>query len=271
MKKKLKKTLPKRIRIFVDYFLNNKFKSFSLRSQLIPAKQYSDFFIYMSNIYENSFIVENIFSLIQSEKHLVEHQINFYESNGELIHIEKYTSNNFIDHFKLPNLITDSKYISFTHQIKSLSKPSLDFNNFFKNNLLSFQHRGYSLIKKNKESLGSIVHGNSGAIDSAKDKKSELEIKKHYFRYTPVYKFEDDNEYDLVFNNPTNKVLKIKVILINKKNLIYNLSIKPFGSDYIEIINYEGMINFISKLPICRSIIFKNPNKKNNSFDVFHS
>ena len=37
--------------------------------------------------------------------------------------------------------------------------------------------------------------------------------KKHL--YTPIYKFKKDSNYDLVFNNPTNKIIDIFLWLNN--------------------------------------------------------
>ena len=48
-------------------------------------------------------------------------------------------------------------------------------------------------------------------------------------------------------------------------------TINSLGTEYVLIKNYEGKLSFISKLPICRCIVFKNPNSNNMNFDVFHS
>ena len=47
--------------------------------------------------------------------------------------------------------------------------------------------------------------------------------------------------------------------------------IQPMGTDLITLKGYKGMLSFISKMPICRPLIFKNPNLDSNNFDVFHS
>ena len=44
------------------------------------------------------------------------------------------------------------------------------------------------------------------------------------------------------------------------------------GTRYLRVENYMGSLSFESKLPICRALVFKNPNPNTRgNFDVFHS
>ena len=61
-----------------------------------------------------------------------------------------------------------------------------------------------------KNSIGSISHGNFGAISGNKIGSIQRGNK---FCYTPVFNFQEDDTYHLVFNNPTSKLLKIEIIL----------------------------------------------------------
>ena len=272
MKKFLRKLLPKRLIIFFSYIFNYRVKPYSIRSQIFPSLEYSDFFILMNNAEENIFIAENIYGLLAGKPINVVHIISFYSSNGKLIKSQEYEKNDLFVRLPLPRFNLEDRYISFTHSIKSKDLLSNNIDNKLKRNLISFQHRGYTLIKKSSDSLGSIVHGNVGAIKTKDFKKSSLILKNQLFNYTPVYKFEFENQYHLVFNNPTNKLLEIEVKLVNAMEdpKIY-LKICPFGNGYIEIVNYIGMISFESKLAVCRCIIFKNPDFERINFDVFHS
>ena len=89
--------------------------------------------------------------------------------------------------------------------------------------------------------------------------------------FTPVYKFQNHNKYDLVFNNPTKSNLKIKIIL-NELGKNYYLHIPSLGTKFFNLDGYSGSISFESRLPVCRALVFKNPapNSEGN-FDVFHS
>ena len=88
---------------------------------------------------------------------------------------------------------------------------------------ITIQHRGYSVYLKNKNSLGSIVHGNFGAIAPNKINNSAAIIRSEKYVYTPMYFFRKKNIYHLVFNNPTKKNLIIEIVgvnLLNNKNFI---------------------------------------------------
>ena len=138
------------------------------------------------------------------------------------------------------------------------------------------QHRGYSIFYKNKNSIGSIVHGNFGAINTSKIEKSASLIRRKKYSYTPIYLFKEKNLYHLVFNNPTRKDLKINILGKSKtgqKEINKDLFLSPLGTDLVIIRNFEGRLSFFSRLPICRCLVLKNPdiNNTNRNFDVFHS
>ena len=65
--------------------------------------------------------------------------------------------------------------------------------------------------------------------------------------YTPIYKFEDNSKYDIVFNNPTNSILSIKVIF-NNSNKKENLEIPSLGTKFLRFTKYKGSLSFESKL-----------------------
>ena len=94
------------------------------------------------------------------------------------------------------------------------------------------------------------------------------------FKYTPAYKFESDSIYQLVFNNPTSKTLVVNIVSDINQNYMKNqksISIPKLGLRIVEISNFDGTLSFISKLPTCRAIVFKNPSLSKSNFDVFHS
>ena len=51
---------------------------------------------------------------------------------------------------------------------------------------ITIQHRGYSVYLKNKNSLGSIVHGNFGAIAPNKINNSAAIIRSEKYVYAPM-------------------------------------------------------------------------------------
>ena len=239
-------------------------RPFALSSYLLPAYQYSDFFIYSNLCEEIFFLAENPFALIDCNPFDVIHDFNFYSSDGKYIYNTKFKSDQYNCEIKLPTLSSIDSYFSFTHNVipKFNKKQKINF---------SYQHRGYTIYKNKRNCLGSLLHGNFGAIEDQSLYKTAAKKRSKLFEYTPVYQFEDQNSYHIVFNNPTKKPIKIEVRQNNKLNEINNYKVIPsFGCRFFEIENYNGSLTFISHLPICRANIFKNPFKINN-FDVFHS
>ena len=143
--------------------------------------------------------------------------------------------------------------------------------NVEKSKILNFseQNRGYTIYYPFNLDTGSVVHGNFGGISKNLKKSARQTFRKHI--YTPIYKFKDDCKYDLVFNNPTPNIIDIKIIFNNCQKVGY-LKIPSMGTRNFPINNFEGSVSFISKLPICRALVFKNPTKNlKGNFDVFHS
>lgn len=245
-----------------------KFSPFSIRSKIFPGKQYSDYFIYSSTFEENLFIAENIFAIVSNEPTEIKHIFNFFSNDGEHLYEFKKTSSDFISTIKLPKLNIKSKYCSFTHH----TIPSR--SNLISSDLIP-QHRGYTIFKKKANNLGTILHGNIGGIENHKFKTAARKRNK-LFRYSPAYHFKKINQYHLIFNNPTNKPISISIeksSLLKKgtdSNFII-LKIPKFGCDFYDLNDFEGQLAFISKLPVCRAIIIKNPEKGSPNFDAFHS
>ena len=95
------------------------------------------------------------------------------------------------------------------------------------------------------------------------------------FCFTSVYKFDKKNSYHLVFNNPTNTLLKISIyrssINIMHDKPVKIIKINSLGNYVFELSNYAGLLSYISSMPVCRPMIFKNPSSDQTDFDVFHA
>ena len=276
MKNFIKFLIGKKLSRTLIFQKNKKYIPFTLRSLINPEGLYSDFFIFDTNIYKNIFIAENIFSLLNQKKIEVEHKFKFYSEDGIFIASKSYKSNNYLSKFQLPEFANQGNYISFTHESSPIIKENEIESNIPELKETTIQHRGYSVFFKNKDSLGSIVHGNFGAVAPSNIKFSGAILRSRTYAYTPSYIFKNKNIYHLVFNNPTQNNLKIEIMginLLNNKKNLFKLNLKPMGTNYVKIKAFEGKISFYSKLPICRCIIFKNPEYliNNENYDVFHS
>ena len=266
----IKKYLPKNIKIILSQLKNKNSAVFSLNSKLFPPKDLSDFYVWSPNFEKITFVAENIYNLIDGhdKKVPVTHTFRFFLPNGSYLKEYKYNSNEVFSEIKLPFITDKHKYISFYHFSSSdISIKKILSKNCLKKNLkISKQSRGYTLYHRKNNPISCVVHGNFGGISPTNEEVAKQRVE-HI--YTPVYKFEENNSYDLVFNNSTKNDLIIKAFLFNI-NSSKDINIPPMGTEFMRIEDYSGGISFESKLPICRPLIFKNPPPYDEGFDVLH-
>ena len=271
IKNKIKNLLPIKSKVFLSYLKNINHNPYNLRSLKIQNSSISDFFVFDRDCYQLSFVAENIRALLLGEKVEVKHNFIFFSSEGNVLHKKIVCSSEFFTKINLEKFKNFDKYSSFIHFVES----EYNLDNYLiknqKNTSLKLyeQNRGYSIYYPNPNSSGTIVHGNFGGIRKDLKLIAKRSLLSHV--YTPIYKFNKFSDYDLVFNNPTSKNLKIKISLNNSKKS-YDIEINSMRTKYFRVDNYTGSISYESKLPICRGLIFKNPTPNNSgTLDVFHS
>ncbi len=269
MKSFLKKIIPSKLKDLVKLILNKSFLHHSIRSILIPSESISDFFNWSSEFVHIEFIAENTNAILNGQEEDIEHTFRFFSPNGNFLAENKYKKRDLIARIKLENQLSFGKfkYISFTHHTELKNSKVFKNKGEISKFRLKNQHRGYTIYFKERSNVGAAVHGNFGGITS---KENKISRQRKNFIYTPIYKFDEQSKYHLVFNNPTSKTLLIKAFTLNNLE-IKTISIPSMGNQFIEINNYSGGISFESKLPICRPLIFKNPPPSKEVFDVLHS
>ena len=205
------------------------------------------------------------------EKVIVTHNFKFFNEDGQIIELQEYKTKNFFERIRLNPINLDFNYCSFIHYVDSevsISEIIKSKDEKVKNHFCE-QNRGYTVYYSSRDNSGSVVHGNFGGITKNEKKMAITNLKKHV--YTPIYKFEKNTNYDLVFNNPTNKILEI-LLWMNNFTKSKKLTIPPLGTRFFHIRDYYGSISFESKLPICRALLFVNPEPNSiGNFDVFHT
>lgn len=267
----IKKIVPLKMKIILSYLKNINHNSYSLSSMLNPPKNVSDFFVFDSYCDKTVFIAENIRALILGREVNVKHNFKFFSQDGSFLGKQTFKAKDFFNKIILKPINACDRYISFIHYVESdLNFEDILFEKFINSKFkLNEQNRGYLIFYPNPFSSGSIVHGNFGGITKDLKKTAIKTFLTHV--YTPIYKFNKNSKYDLVFNNPTNSSLSINVIFNNSLKKI-NLKIPSLGTKNLSIENYYGSLSFESRLSICRALIFKNPApNKLGTFDVFHS
>ena len=266
----LRKIVPIKLKNHFNHLQFLQHRIYSLNFSMNFTEGISDFFVWNKNCKKIDFIAENVRGLVSSKKILVSHNFKFFSKDGNYIETQKFETDDFIKRLTLKPIITDSTYCSFIHYVES----DIDLPIFLKKegmkNINGFceYNRGSAIYFPGKTSIGGAVHGNFGGISknlhlNAKQRSTHL--------YTPIYKFEENSIYDLVFNNPTYRKLIVRIIF-NNNNKTKKIEIPSLGTDFVKIKDYTGSIGFQSKLPVCRALIFKNPSPNSQgNFDVFHS
>ena len=215
------------------------------------------------------FVAENIRALIKGEKVKVTHLLRFYSREGVFLREDSYSDNDFFSRIKINGKLDEEHYCSFTHSVQYAEDDFLDQAIKINGELVCGQNRGYCIYyPESDSSIGSMVHGNFGAIS---DQGALLARLRATHLYTPAYVFEPHNEYDLVFNNPTSRRLNL-IVFYNSTNNFLKQSVESLGTCSVRIVDYFGTLSFESSLPICRPMIFKNPDgRRSDDFDVLHS
>ena len=272
MKNFIKKYLPYNLTRNIAYLKNWNQNPYVLRMNINLNTNFSDFFIWSNECSQIKFVAENIRALISGKEIEVEHNFRFFNEEGKFITMQKYQSSNYFETIRLQNPKGKGKYFSFTHFVES--ETSLEnifkFHEIYKFNEICEQNRGYTIYYPGDVEIGgAAVHGNFGGLSKNDHKRAKINFKKHI--YTPIYKFQKQDEYDLVFNNPTKDNLKIKIIF-NESEKTHYLYVPPLGTKFFNLEEYCGSISFESRLAICRALVFKNPAPNSlGNFDVFHS
>ena len=269
--KNFKNVIPLKTKILFSYLKNFNHIPYSLESLINPDLTISDFFVYDRDCVSVGFIAENIRAILLGYEVPITHHFKFFSKEGILLDQQVFKTKDFFQKIRFKKVKSNDKYISFIHYVESDLKINKIIRNLEKNKKLnvSEQNRGYTIYYPFNLDTGCIVHGNFGGISKNLKKSARQTFRKHI--YTPIYKFKDDFRYDLVFNNPTPDLINIKIIFNDSSKVGY-LKIPSMGTRKFRINKFTGSLSFISKLPICRALVFKNPtqNSKGN-FDVFHT
>lgn len=131
--------------------------------------------------------------------------------------------------------------------------------------------RGY-VGYKSENGVWNFMHGNQYAayLNNSNQIKSILASSIFNFTYLPQVSFLDCIQASIIFNNPSNKIIKYNIISYDKNDLIIDKSvhiIKEYETLHIDIIANTAYINCVSKLLLTRPIIIK---QYKTYFDIFH-
>ena len=271
LKSLIKKNLSKSTLEILSNIYNLGSNPYSLKYNFFK-NNISDFLVWNPFVARTDFIAENIRALFTGNKEEVFHCFKFFSDKGDFLSEEIYQSDDFFSKINLSGHPKSSFYNSFIHYVESKkSLNDLVKINFKKNIFFAEQNRGYCIYYPKKHSLvGSSVHGNFGGI--SRKGMNLLARNRSFHLYTPAYRFESHNTYDLVFNNPTPSNIDVQIIFDNNLNTIPIIQMNSLGTKSYRLKDFSGSITLRSKLPICRPILFKNVHDLDSgNFDVLHS
>ena len=228
----------------------------------------SDFFFYKCNEdFSSKIMLFNLSSHVLPE--IVQSEIVklfFFDQHGMLLKSVDYKLEyQEIREIMISDLVDDG-YGSFFafHLFKN-------FGELLENNSY-IAERGYAAYKS-KDSIWSFVHGNHNAayLDNKYNIKSILgkSLKKNNF-YTPQVSFLDQNEFEIIINNPSKSNISVEINLKDKFNSIIEkkiFDINSFGTKVFSCKKKIDILELNSMNILNRPIIIKY---YESNFDIFH-
>lgn len=234
----------------------------------IKKTSISDFFYFnVSNDFDTKLMVFNLSSHVLPEiKQKERVKLFFFNDKGKNIAQNEFTLN-----YQETTEILISDFLSNTHGSFFAFHIFNDFGDLLENNSF-ITERGY-IAYKFKNSLWSFMHGNHNAAYLDNNNKIHSILARSYFKknyYSPQVSFLDQDEFELVFNNPTYQSNILEIIEKDENGKIIkrkNLEINSFGTKVYKSQNKIRNIEIGSNLILNRPIIIKN---YNGYLDIFH-
>ncbi len=224
----------------------------------------------------STFLAENIYALLMTSSCNATHEFHFFNAEGLPMGKNRFYTDKYFPRFELDpprtSVAPNHPYISFTHSVYLNQDTQYDF---CVNDIQPIPlHRGYLRQSKLVGQMGSVVHGNFGGMSPQSYEENAAKQRRYEFEYIPNYLFDPESIYDLVFNNPTDKNLEITIkshAQTSYHQVLSSLRISAKGTKSLRISNLEGLLVIKSRMPICRPVIFQNPDLDDSCLNIFHS
>ena len=213
-----------------NFFLNN------LASQIIPNKQLRDLITIFIYSYDGN--------LIKSEK------IKLDPFQSKIMYFDDLE----------PNMFGSFCVFHTFNEIENLLKPYESF----------LSERGYSGFS-NDGSHWNFIHGNTACLELHNETPKSLlcrTLKKNIYR--PQIIFDDNSKNTLIFNNPSNKNIKVNLVEYNiDRSMTFesSISIKKKGTVLANLRPKTSFVNIFSNFLLHRPLILRNYKK---TFDILH-
>lgn len=237
----------------------------------------SDLFLWRGDVAGTRFVAENTLALLTGKPVVVRHRLSFFDGDGkpcrelDLLSSESYSA-----------IEPDDVGLSlgtFIHATFYDESPLLAEDRA----LLALQraHRGYCEYRRQPDSVWSSVHGNVGGITSGAKgtdhRHTLLARQRSKFLYTPQFHLRPNQTVTLFFLNPCLHSESISIFLTgvddHRPNSTYlqTLQVPSLGVRHFIIDGQEGYLSCLSRLPMCRPVVFVEEAGMGHHFDVFHT
>jgi hypothetical protein len=149
--------------------------------------------------------------------------------------------------------------------------------------LLSLQraHRGYCAYRRQANAVWSSVHGNVGGITSGATPADQnhrlLARRRSKFLYTPQVRLRSNQTVTLFLLNPCRQAESISIFLNSvdantpSTEPLQTLLVPSLGVRSCVVEGGEGYLTCLSRLPMCRPLVFVEEAGVSHHFDVFHT
>lgn len=237
----------------------------------------SDLFLWRGDVAGTRFVAENTLALLTGEPIQVRHRLSFFDADGtpcrecDSLSTEMFTA---IEPGEIGLSLGTFIHATFYDET-SLPPDGQSLR------ALQRAHRGYCEYKRQPDSVWSSVHGNFGGITSAARHTDHnhglLARPRSRFLYTPQYHLRPDQTITLFFLNPCRDQEAITIFLnagdANSPHSqpLQTLLVPSLGVRHFSLHGKEGYLSCLSRLPMCRPVVFVETAGMDHHFDVFHT
>jgi hypothetical protein len=237
----------------------------------------SDLFLWRGDVAGTRFIAENTLALLTAEPIHVMHRLSFFDPEGlpagtvERHGAETYTT--------IEPREIDLPLGTFVHGTfydpSSLRPEARELLN------LRRAHRGYCEYRRHADSVWSAVHGNVGGITSEARESHHrhrlLARRRVSFLYTPQVHLHPHQTATIFLLNPCREPESIVISLQapesepDAREPLQTLQIPSLGVRGCVVKGKDGYLSCLSRVPMCRPLVFVEEEGNTRHFDVFHT
>jgi len=244
---------------------------------------FSDQFLYRGDLAGHRFVGENTLALLSGETVPMTHRLSFFDPEGRFLGHQDTTSSRLFTAIDVVDPGAQlASYIHSSHYAPDILRAFSERHAGLAD--LQRLHRGYALYRRTERSVYAAVHGNVGGLRLAGQGRTgrtrHLARRRGWFLYTPQIRLAADQKVSLYLLNPCLQRETITVMHATPPEntlpsaglpVLSQLSLPARGLRCCRLEGINGYVTLRSRLPMCRPLIFIEPDGHPDHFDVFHT